>query len=242
MKKIINAISEYVFHGKEVPEDLIYEFSTEAAQMIEGHDTEQISEEFWKLNHYVVLYWRGGKYTYEKSAVRIFQMGQLLSYMNMIRMYLEKVENDTSLNEYAKSLHDRYLFFKSIHDEEGITHKKLANKTQISISALSQFVNKIKGNGFILTRVMGREKHYYLTAKGEKLLGIMQEDRMHSHRRYEKLLSALYNFNKSVSNDTAYKAVITNETENLIEDIYALNKAESDKRTEHVLKIWIEKY
>ena len=237
MDKLLSMILEYVVDSREVPEELIYEFSGEVTRLIEGGDFEDISDEFWKLENYVELYWRGRKFDQEKSAIRIFQMGQLLTYTNMISRWLEKIQKEITLDEYARILSDKYLFFKSIHDEYGITHKELANKIQISISSLSQFVNRIKGNGFFISRSMGREKHYYLTDKGEKLLGIMRKENFYPERKFIKLLGALNNLNEVISDDFFYKRVLEKnngfQTENVFITTYKFGRL----GCESVLKI-----
>lgn len=227
MEKTINMISEYVFEGKEVPEELLYEFSEEVTRIIEGRGLEDIPDEFWKLENYVELYWRGGKFAYEEDPARVFQMGQLLSYTNLINIWFEKMEKDISLEEYARIYGDKYLFFKSIHDEYGITHKELASKLQMSTSALSQFVNRIKGKGFFISRAMGREKHYYLTDKGEKLLKIMLTRKAHFECNYTELLGAWNNFNKIITNDRIYQVVGGNTNVFLTKNMYLKNKIDN---------------
>ena len=169
MKQLITIISNYISKREIIPDEYLYEFSTEITSAIESSDTERIPDEFWQLANYVELYWRGQKYTCDDSPERIYQMGQLLSFTKMIDIWFDRIETSTSLTEYAIIMNSKYSFFKSIHDESGITHKELASRMHTSVSSLSQFVNKIQGNGFFISRPMGREKHYYLTQKGEKI-------------------------------------------------------------------------
>lgn len=237
MEKIVNIISEYVYAQKEIPDDLMSEFSSEMIQIIEGQCTEEIPDAIWNLENYVKLYWRGSKYVHEECPARIFQLGQLLSYMNMIRQHFERIDEDISLEEYANTYRDKYLFFKSIHDRAGITHKDLAKLVHTSISSMSQFVSKIAGTGFIVTRVMGREKHYYLTDKGETLLDLLEERKtLHGHK-YTKLLGALTNLNTVVSNDAFLKVVIGNKNGTLTKNVYATNKSEDNIAHMPILKL-----
>ncbi len=224
MKSLVDMISKYVFNDMEIPEDLLYEFSTEAAQIVEMHNPDSIPEEFWKLENYVELYWRSRQFIHEKNNIRIFQMGQLLSHTNMIRIWSERIEQETSLDEYARMFQDKYLFFNCISNDYGITHKELAEQMSISVSALSQFVNKTKSLGFFMSRAMGREKHYYLTDKGNQLLRLMKKNSTPPHYKYTKLLGALDNLNDIVSNDPLYKAIIGWNNGFITEKIYALNK------------------
>ncbi len=223
MKQLITIISNYIFEKEPVPDEYLYELSTEITSMIELSDTERISNEFWQLANYVELYWRGQKYTCDDNPERIYQMGQLLSITKMVHIWYDRIEKNTSLKEYARIMNHKYSFFKSIHDESGITHKELANKMHTSVSSLSQFVNKIQGNGFFISRPMGREKHYYLTQKGEKIYELITKRQgafeiKNSNAAYEdifskqnkqlyyshphKLLNHIYNYNiENVDND-----------------------------------------
>lgn len=223
MKQLITIISNYIFEKEPVPDEYLYELSTEITSMIELSDTKRISNEFWQLANYVELYWRGQKYTCDDNPERIYQMGQLLSITKMVHIWYDRIEKNTSLKEYARIMNHKYSFFKSIHDESGITHKELANKMHTSVSSLSQFVNKIQGNGFFISRPMGREKHYYLTQKGEKIYELITKRQgafeiKNSNAAYEdifskqnkqlyyshphKLLNHIYNYNiENVDND-----------------------------------------
>lgn len=179
MRELINLISEYVFDAAEIPESLLYEFSKKAMKVIQNRCVEAIPEEFWELEGYVESYWRGHKYTQSEDTLRIFQMGQLLSFTNMLSILSEETEKEISIEEYAVQLKEKYPIFKEIHEKPGITHKELADAIGMSVSSLSQFVTKYKWNGFFQSRAMGREKHYYLTKHGQQLYCTMKD-------KYEK--------------------------------------------------------
>lgn len=174
MVEVVRIISEYVFEDRQIPEDLMYEFSKETAKIVRSGCTEVISEEFWELEHYIEAYWRGRKYMQSDDKARVYQMGQLLSFTNMICMLVEQQEKEVSIDDYAVRFKDRFLVFKGMFECPGITHKELADTAGLSVSSLSQFINKYKCDGFFLSRSMGREKHYYLTEYGEKLYSVMK--------------------------------------------------------------------
>ncbi len=179
MRELINLISEYVYDAAEIPEDLLYEFSKKTAKIIRNLCTEAIPDEFWELENYVEAYWRGHKYLKSEDAIQIYQMGQLLSFTNMLSMLSEEKEKEISIEDYAVQLKDKYPIFSKIHEIPGITHKELADAVDMSVSSLSQFITKYKWNGFFQSRAMGREKHYYLTKHGQQLYYTMKD-------KYEK--------------------------------------------------------
>lgn len=179
MRELINLISEYIYDAAEIPEDLLYEFSKKTAKIIRNLCTEAIPDEFWELENYVEAYWRGHKYLKSEDAIQIYQMGQLLSFTNMLSMLSEEKEKEISIEDYAVQLKDKYPIFSKIHEIPGITHKELADAVDMSVSSLSQFITKYKWNGFFQSRAMGREKHYYLTKYGQQLYSVMKD-------KYEK--------------------------------------------------------
>ena len=79
MKEVIANIYSCIKEKKEIPEDILYEFSQDALRIVQSRLDSEIPAEFWKLQHYVEMFWRGRKFETEKDAVRIYQMGQLLS-------------------------------------------------------------------------------------------------------------------------------------------------------------------
>jgi len=101
MRELINLISEYVFDAAEIPEDLLYEFYKKTAKIIRSLCTEAIPDEFWELENYVESYWRGHKYLKSEDAIQIYQMGQLLSFTNMLSMLSEEKEKEiiNSINQ-----------------------------------------------------------------------------------------------------------------------------------------------
>ncbi len=185
MKEMVNSILECILDARKIPEEMLYEFSKMATKIVQNGCTEVIPEEFWELESYVQTYWRGEKYLKSDDAVQIYQMGRLLSFTNMLAMLAEHKEKEVSIEDYVVQLKDKYIIFKEIQNRPGITHKELADVAGMSVSSLSQFVNKYKLHGFFRGRTMGREKHYYLTDYGQQLYSAMKD-------RYEKITLSDY--------------------------------------------------
>lgn len=179
MKKLINIIYNCVLKKKEIPKDLLYEFSRDAIKIVQNRQVDDVPTEFWDLQHYVELFWREKKYKKEKNSILIYQMGQLFSYTSMIRDIADDNERILRIREYAERWKNKYLVYKGVHDESGITHKKLVNVSGLSPSALSQFIAQTRWDGYLTYRNVGREKYYYLTDEGEKLYELLKS-------RYER--------------------------------------------------------
>lgn len=174
MDEIIRNIYSYIREKKELPEDLLYEFSQSTIRVVQSYSKEEITADFWKLQHFVEMFWRGRKFETEQNPVRIYQMGQLLSLTGMIRDVAEKAEKDVSIYEYARRWGKRYQVYKGMHDEPGINHKRLAEMAGLSVSSLSQMIAQTKHDGYFIYRIAGREKYYYLTHSGENLYNILK--------------------------------------------------------------------
>lgn len=163
----------YTVEEHEIPTELIYAFSKETLKIIQSRQVSSLPDSYWELQNYVETFWRGRRFEYTENSYIVYQMGQLLSFTNMICIMAKEQEKASTMEDYAEQWQDRYCIFKYIHEQKGITHKVLAGKANISVSNLSQFMNKVKWEGFFYCRFMGREKHYYLTEYGEKLYQLM---------------------------------------------------------------------
>ena len=175
MEEIIKRIFEYIIEERELPEDLLYVFSKETTKIIQSREVASIPKLFWELENYVGTFWRGGRLNYVEKPYIIYQMGRLLSFTNMICMMADEKEKELSIEDYAIQWQDQYLVFKFVHEQKGITHQALAKAANISPSNLSQFMIKVKWDGFFNCRLMGQEKHYYLTNYGEQLYEFMEK-------------------------------------------------------------------
>ncbi|HIW41122.1 MAG TPA: hypothetical protein H9743_03130 [Candidatus Mediterraneibacter vanvlietii] len=185
MKRLIEQIFNYILDEEIIPEDLLFEFSQDTLQIVQHNNGTELTSQFWSFQNYIESFWRGEKYQHISNSFFVYQMGQLLAYTNMIRDVADEEEKRVSIEDYARRWKNRYLVFKGMHDKRGITHKSLAEYSEMSTSALSQFISKTKWDGYYTYRVMGREKHYYLTKRGEKLYDLLQE--YQRDIKYEKI-------------------------------------------------------
>lgn len=177
MKRIVKTIYNYVLEKKKIPEDFLYEFSQNIIKIVQSGNVQELPPEFEELQNYVEMYWRGRKYEREENPIRIYQLGQLLSYVNLIRDVIDSNKDKVSMTEYAVRWDNRFLVFQGMYDKPGITHKQLARISKMSPSALSQFMDKTKWDGYYTYRIVGREKYYYLTPKGNELYALFCKER-----------------------------------------------------------------
>ncbi len=175
MRELIEVLLEKVWNSSEIPEELLYELSKEAMTIVMKRSIDEVPDNFWELKRCVELFWRRKEYKCTNDPSIIYQMGRLLSYTNMLVMLIEEQEESISLEEYAKSYRKWYKVFKGVYEEKGITHNKLSEESDMSVSSLSQFMGRAKPEGFFTYRMMGREKHYYLTEYGKRLYLYMKE-------------------------------------------------------------------
>ncbi len=174
MRELVRLILDCLLEVREIPEELLYELSKTTVMIVEQRCMEEIPEEFWELESYVEAYWRGEKYKKTDDMVRVYQMGQLLSFTNMLCMLTEQQEKERLIDDYAVRSKDSYHIFEEIYVKPGIAHKDLAIIAGLDTVSLTQFLNEYKLNGFIQSRSMGCEKHYYLTDHGKKLYSVMK--------------------------------------------------------------------
>lgn len=177
MQKLVKCIYDCVMSAKEIPEDLLYEFSQTTIKIVQSGNVQELPEKFEDLQNYVEMFWRGKKYEREKNPARIFQLGQLLSYFNLIRDAADDQKNRKLMEDYIRRWNRKFRIFWGMHDQPGIMHKKLAAFSGISPSELSQFITKTMWDGYYTYRITGREKYYYLTPRGEELFALFQKKR-----------------------------------------------------------------
>lgn len=95
MEKLSNLILKCIKNNQKIPEELICEFWNKTIQIIKTECTEILGPEFWTLENYISLYWRFEKYNSpdnHDSKQKIYQMGQLISCINMINIINEKIK------------------------------------------------------------------------------------------------------------------------------------------------------
>lgn len=240
MERLARMILDNLREGNAIPEDLLYELTTEAMKVVQTRQIEQLSPEFWELEQYVESFWRAQLFQ-TVQGMRSYEMGRLLSLTNMIAMVAEEEEKRQSLNEYALKFSDWYPVFKGMYDTPGITHKKLALTAGKSDSSLSQFMNKNQWEGLYIYRRFGREKNYYLTELGQRLYELMKDNQPRpTEEKYARFLGVKNNIEeleKGLADDSAYKVVRSDTGEFLESRIYGINDELESRKPELLAEI-----
>lgn len=241
MKGLIEIILKSFWDFREIPEELLFEFSQKTMQIIQKKAIDEIPDEFSVFENYVEMFWRGKKYNHMSNRFIIYQMGQLLTCTNMLNRLLAEEKREASIEAFADLFKDRAMIFEGMYKERGITHKKLAELSDMSVSALSQFISKNKSEGFFTYRVMGREKHYYLTEYGEKLYFHMLHNGDQKKMKYVKMYGFIDDMNEKIINNRYYKVVFDQNANEITESVYISTEGNSGKKTERLMKMSINK-
>lgn len=176
---LVDNIVKYVKKRSIIPEEFMDSFLTRAMYVVQEEETDQISSHYYVLSDMVSHYLRGYLFDdQDENSVDgflddrffVYQMGQLHSCITMINDIILNKNRRKELSNNTDCFVKNIVFFESIAKKPGITHRELALCTGKSVSSLSQFIAKIRPFGFISQELYGREKKYYLTRTGSKLL------------------------------------------------------------------------
>ena len=182
---LVDILTTYVKKRTKIPEEYMNALIFRSMDVVRKEDCNEISPKFSELSDLVSLYTRGHQFEYlsvcentetkdlyniNEDRAFVFQMGELNTCISMLNDVIHK-RNIKEAEENNRELFDKnLLIFLSIYDEPGITHRDLANKSGKSASGLTNFINKVRPFGYIIQSSLGRNKHYYLTEKGNILL------------------------------------------------------------------------
>lgn len=202
----VDEIMGYLEKREIIPDDTLYVFYSRTMKVVQDKAYSAVTERAKDFCSYMSYLWSSRAFFDYESPLLIFQLGELHTCSRMLeKLFSDKREED-DIEINSKWLSNKGLFFQLISDNPGIKHGELAASMQISKSSLSQFVSKIKGYGYHYERTAGREKYYYLTNFGHRLLDRIMEEKKKNvdleHRkttigveRDKKCNIALYDFN-----------------------------------------------
>ena len=159
-----------------IPDDVMYVFYSKTLKVVQDKAYGAVTDHAKDFCLYMSNLWSSKKYLEASSPVFIFQLGELHTCARMLDDLFAERENEYDIEVNSKWLFSKRLFFKLISENPGIKHTDLAIMMGISKSSLSQFVSKVYGLGYHYERNAGREKYYYLTKLGQKLLSRMNEE------------------------------------------------------------------
>lgn len=103
----------------------------------------------------------------DMSSEQAFLYGQLYGCVKLCE-YREQSHQDTVWINYLLSKYTDSKLFYIVKKNPGIRHKDLAKKIGLSTGRLSQMMDEEDMKELLLSWVQGREKLYFLSAKGEE--------------------------------------------------------------------------
>lgn len=112
----------------------------------------------------------------DMSSEQAFLCGQLYGCVKLCEYREQSRQDVLNLDHLLEKYADSKLFY-IVKKNPGIRHKNLANEIGLTTGRLSQMMDDEDMKELIISRALGREKHYFLGAKGEELLQRLKAQR-----------------------------------------------------------------
>ena len=122
----------------------------------------------------------------DKSEEQIFLYGSMWGVMQLMQARQEQMQKSVDENTLFANYKKYAWIFKAIKKNPGIRHCDLAQKAKITPSALSQSISRMISDDVISFSRIGREKYYFLTPCGERILELIREEEMLQKKRNEE--------------------------------------------------------
>lgn len=172
------------------------------------------------------------------SPEQAFLYGQLYGSVKLFDDREESRQETLWIDSLASKYKDSDLFHL-VKGEPGIRHKDLAQKMNISAGRLSQILHDEEMDDLFCCRTLGREKHYFLSPRGEllfqKLDGQRKEAETH-HRDMADIPLSIDNNNIFNDNIWAYAtSVETDEPWIMFSELESRFQMHSKHRYKHVM-------
>lgn len=116
---------------------------------------------------------------HQQLSEQVFLYGAIWGCLQLMetkqKALADQVEASKNWTILLRKYQDKLNLLKHIHASPGIRHKRLAEKEGISPSQLSQSMVGLVKDELITYNYAGRQKFYFLSAKGEKLYRKLNE-------------------------------------------------------------------
>lgn len=168
LDRIIDDISTCMAFKKELTQELLFSFMkkfiADNGSFFDAKKTKSYKAMRSRLNEL----WQYREWE-DMSSEQAFLYGQLFGCVRLCE-YREQSHQDIAWTNYLLSKYEDSKLFYIVKRNPGIRHKDLAQEIGLTAGRLSQMMDEEDTKDLIVSRVMGREKHYFLGAKGEELL------------------------------------------------------------------------
>lgn len=182
-RDILMELLDNIRNQKTISENLLHVFIHNAMEVVNERDVNQIAEEYSEFSKYVTAFWHRNSFSQIRNKELVFQMGQIVACVRLLDDFQKKQKESNNLEMIKNQWKNYYFFLNSIESHSGIKHKELANQLDMSPSHLSHFVEKNRYLGYFSDTIVGREKYYYLTSKGESVLKQLEECKQNEESR-----------------------------------------------------------
>jgi len=204
LEKVSTLILKAICGKQQIREDLIHEMAHIAFSYTAVSD-ESLPASFERLELQLQQYWRLESGTVSGAEQTAFMKGCLLAFAGIIKQKNETKLFEKDIELLAGQYTRLFPIFNAMAEQKGITHKRLARVSLKTESRLSQILAKTALQPFFYTQKTGREKYYFLSGDGIRLL-----DAMKSLRKKEPI---------SFEDDEKFCPVIYAAIENNIQNI-----------------------
>ena len=148
---------------KTLEEKQVFIFFEGILDIIHSNKTDEF---YKKLSDYIHEMWQYRNIK-DMDPEQAFLYGSIWGAINLEELNRKRIEMNNILDKITSNFRNYYPILSAIHNEVGITHKKLAGVLGKTPSDLSQIISRIYDERVFTYSRTGREKNYYLGQYGE---------------------------------------------------------------------------
>lgn len=167
LDRITDDISTCIVSGKELTQEQIFSFMenfiADSGSFFDAIKTKSYKAMRGLLNEL----WQYREWE-DMSSEQAFLCGQLYGCVKLCE-YREQSRQDALSFRFLLSKYADSKLFYIVKKNPGIRHKDLAKEIGLSTGRLSQMMDDEGMEELLISRVFGREKYYFLSARGEEL-------------------------------------------------------------------------
>lgn len=167
LKNAIRSITDCIVDSDLLTQDLVFHFMKSYAADTASFLHDIKSESYTSMRSLLYEVWQYRDFE-NLSPEQAFLYGQLYGCVKLCEYREENHHETVWIDSLASKYRDSKLF-SIVKENPGIRHKDLAQKMNISPGRLSQLMDDEDMNELLSSRLIGREKYYFLTLKGELL-------------------------------------------------------------------------
>ncbi len=185
LDRIIDDISTCMAFKKELTQELLFSFMKKFIADNGSFFDAKKAKSYKAMRSRLNELWQYREWE-DMSSEQAFLYGQLFGCVRLCE-YREQSHQDIAWTNYLLSKYEDSKLFYIVKRNPGIRHKDLAQEIGLTAGRLSQMMDEEDTKDLIVSRVMGREKHYFLGAKGEELLQKLEAQKREAEKGKDSL-------------------------------------------------------